>query len=112
MENQSPTAKESKIIGPKGYSHAYVAPEILNFFEDNNPLIYSGIYSPWKCQVYFLIILILKLIGIFPNQMEDKGLDKLKLSENQYNIFVSMLDKYLKTLRDPLMRNIVLILKI
>ena len=45
-ENQSPTLKNSKIIGPKGYSLTYVAPEILKYVHDKNPILNPGVYSP------------------------------------------------------------------
>ena len=108
----SPTDENSKVIGPKGYSHIYAALEILKFVIDNNPIINPEIYSPWKCQVYSFGILMLQLIGFFSNQMDSKCLDQLKLSDKEFNKLVNILEKYTKKLTYPLMSNIVLALKI
>ena len=108
---RSLTPKTTNEIGISRFTSFSSAPEIV--CNSKNPQsLKENKYSPWKCQIYSLGILMLQLMGFFPTKMNSKDFDNYKSSEEEYTLFLTIFDDYSKNISDSFMKNILSVLRI
>jgi len=72
-ENQ----KDEKVKQLKTPQPIYSSPELIILSQNPKPEIQE--INPWKCQSYSLGVLMLQLLGFFPNVMNYNDIDKFKI---------------------------------